>query len=251
MQNKHYGKTLDQDLVMDKRHWYFYKGKYVPGVTTVIGKISDKSALIRWAVNKGCDLLVDTLNNKEVINLGHIEMARSAHIKERDEAAKVGTTAHEWIEKHIKGEDVEMPEDDRAINAINAFLKWEDVNKVKYLGSEMRLYSLKRKVAGTADVLAKVNGKLTMIDNKTANGIYNDHRIQACAYADMWEEANNSKEQVKEVHIIRLGKEDGEFHHEEIIDLKLRKMYLDKFDIAVKSYYIDKGIKDYVKNDIR
>lgn len=245
MANKHYGKTIDKDLMMNDKHWYFYKGEYVPGVTTVIGKISDKTNLIYWAVNKACDFLLSAIEAGDVINNGHIEIARKAHTKAKEEAADIGKTAHDWIEQHIKGGSPEMPDDPRVLNAINAFLKWEDVNKVKYLGSEMKLYSLEKKVAGTADVLAKVNGKLTLIDNKTANGIYDDHKIQACAYADMYEEMNDDEKVIEEIHIIRLGKEDGNFHHEVIADQKLRGLYISKFELAVKNYYIDKALKDY------
>ena len=66
-----------------------------------------------------------------------------------------------------------MPKRREAQIAVNAFLDWEAANKVKFVSSERVVYSKKHDYIGKMDIEAKVNGKLSMIDIKTSNGLYN------------------------------------------------------------------------------
>lgn len=253
MPRVHYSVTLEKDLFFDeKRHRYYYKGEPVPGVTTVISSQSPQVWMKPWVAKMICNFLEEHLAPGVALTIQEknelITAARGAADRVSKEAADVGSMAHAWIEGHIKlklgqGEAIDLPDDPRAVNAINAFLAWESANSVKYLGSEMRLYSFKRRVAGTLDVLAEVNGKVAVIDNKTANGIYSEHFIQTTGYADILEEMWEPKDfKVEEAHVIRLGKEDGEFHHQIVPDGGLRDFFVQKFNMCAEGYYLDKEI---------
>ena len=224
----------------ESNHRYYYDGKPVPGVTTILGATIPKPQLIPWAVRMACEYLTKLIELGQTIDINHIEEARREHTRKKDEAADVGTLAHAWVENHIKGVDQEMPEDPRVLNGVNAFLKWEEERKPKYLHSELRLYSKKWKVAGTADIVAIVGDKIVLIDVKSGNGIYAEAYIQTSAYRAMLEEIDIKAESIE---IIRISKEDGEFQNI-LIEPDRIKLYEKRFDLCVKSYYLDKKLHE-------
>ena len=111
-------------------HIYYIDGKRNTGVTTLIG-IKDKSRpLIIWAIGLFRDYLYEKLS--EGINEGHIEEGAKLHSVQKKQAGTIGDMAHEWVEKYIKGEKPEMPDNDAAVIAVNAFLEWTKEHKVKF-----------------------------------------------------------------------------------------------------------------------
>ena len=88
-------------------HSYFFNGKRMTGVTTVLGVISKGDALINWAANMAVDyidnefkdereLLYDTPRWREIA-----EEARKAHTRKKDKAAQAGTDVHLWVSEWI------------------------------------------------------------------------------------------------------------------------------------------------------
>ena len=123
------------------------------------------------------------------------------------DAADIGTLAHGWIEAHINGKEVlmeTMPPQAQA--AIRGFVEWEATNKVKYLATEQTFYHCAMDYAGTADCVAEVNGELTMIDWKTAKGIYANYVIQDWLYA-LADESQHGDRLYRQVIIGRFGKD--------------------------------------------
>ena len=59
-----------------------------------------------------------------------------------------------------------------------------------------------------------MEGKLTLIDFKSSNAIYDEMRFQVAGYQIAYEE--ETKKDIKKKVIIRFGKEDGQF---EVFDL--------------------------------
>jgi hypothetical protein len=173
-------------------------GKRVPGVTTVTGRFKDGSALIRWAFNCGRDGIdID---------------------KARDDAGDVGHFAHALIEAAIHGEvyptsDTLTDEQCAAAGkALDAFLAWRDMNRVEILVTELPLVSDRFRFGGTLDALGTVDGELSLLDWKTGNRIYPEFIAQVAAYRQLWEE-HNPDQPIKSLHLLRVGKEHGDFHH--------------------------------------
>lgn len=184
-------------------HRYYVDGKPKTGVTTYLG-IKDKSRpLVIWATELYRDYLLEQLPNG--ISAEHIFEGCSLHEVRKKEAASIGTLVHDWIEKHIKGEEPDMPEEREVQIAVLAFLDWEEANKVKFLSSERVVYSKKHDYIGTMDIEAMVNGKLCLIDIKTSNGIYNDYAMQTAAYVKADEEESDRKYEGR--WLIRVAKE--------------------------------------------
>lgn len=125
-------------------------------------------------------------------------------------AADLGTRAHAWIENHITSKQTLMLDDDIK-PAVNAFLQWESEHKVKYVKSECMVYSKCYEYAGRFDVLAEVDGYLTLVDFKTSKAFYDTMGLQLSAYAHAYYELFYAQEgaSIEKLLILRLDKVTG------------------------------------------
>lgn len=103
-------------------------------------------------------------------------------------AADRGTNVHLLIERHLKGEDLQLH--NFSISDRNSFtalkLKLKSIDEV--LGQEVSLYSDVLEVAGRCDCIGTFKGIPSIIDYKTANRIksekeINDYKLQCAFYA--------------------------------------------------------------------
>jgi hypothetical protein len=151
-----------------------------------------------------------------------------------DEAASIGTIAHEMIECDLKGVMFNADKYDkelvlRAENAYLAWLEWKDFFEFSDTKSELSLVS-ELGYGGTIDI-ATVKKSRSIIDLKTSSGTYEDHLIQISAYGHLWNE-HYPNDPIKAYYILRLGKEDGSFHYHYYPDLENEwLMFLDLLDI--------------------
>lgn len=123
------------------------------------------------------------------------------------DAADIGTLVHGWVEAHINGREVTIESlPPQAQAAVNAFLEWEKLNSVEYLKTEETFYHCALDYAGTADCVARVNGELSMIDWKTAKGVYANYVIQDWLYA-LADESQHGDRLYRQVIIGRFGKD--------------------------------------------
>jgi genome maintenance exonuclease 1 len=126
------------------RHYVTPNGKY-PSVTTVLGKMLDKSGLDEWRERVG----------EEQANFtGRLAAAR-------------GTNIHTMCENYVRGEDVDvsMPFNSYLFNQVKKVLD-EHVDDI--VGCELTLVSDELKIAGSCDLIALYDGKLSIIDYKTS-----------------------------------------------------------------------------------
>lgn len=184
-------------------HIYVVDGKRKTGVTTYIGIMDKSRPLMIWATELARDFLLANLDRG--ITKEHILQSCVLHEEKKKEAADIGSLVHDWIEKYIKKENPELPEEKEAQIGINAFLDWVNDNKVKFLSSERVIYSKKHDYIGKMDIEAKVNGKLCLIDIKTSNGLYNTYSMQTAAYVKADEEESGRNYEGR--WLIRLAKE--------------------------------------------
>jgi hypothetical protein len=179
----------------------YYKttdGIRVPSVTTIIGTNLgwNKGALMGWV--------------KKMMREG------KDPDKVRDQAADIGTITHGMIEAHIKGESFPTEEYapvdvEKALSGYQAYLDWENQHNVDPVASELGLVSEKYRYGGTLDFIAYVDNIVSLVDFKTSNGLYVDHRIQLAAYLWLYEETHGGVQLFP--HLLQLDKNDGSFHH--------------------------------------
>ena len=171
---------------IDGFRFYDINGKNYPSITTVLG-IRKSEALKGWREKIG----------ESVANW---EMGR---------AARRGKSFHTLVEQYLKGETPSI----RDVLPLGLFklLKpyIDQIDNIHLL--EAIMYSKKLTVAGQVDCVAEYNGKLSVIDFKTANkerqeDWIDNYFLQTTAYAHMYEETFGTPiEQI----VILIASEDG------------------------------------------
>jgi len=171
---------------IDGFRFYDINGKNYPSVTTVLG-IRKKEGLQKWR---------DAIGE----NVANWEMGR---------AARRGKAFHTLVEQYLKGETPSI----RDVLPIGLFKLMkpyiDQIDNIHLL--EAIMYSPKLTIAGQVDCIAEYNGKLSVIDFKTANkerqeDWIDNYFLQTTAYAHMFEETFGKPiEQI----VILLASEDG------------------------------------------
>jgi hypothetical protein len=188
----------------------------------------DKPALVRWANNLG---------------LQGIDSSKYV-----DGLASIGTLTHYMIECRLTDKEPELGdytpnEVAAAKRCFQKFLDWEkskNLNHNDFVVSEGQLVSEKHRFGGTIDLCAMVAGVPTLIDIKTAKGIYGEHKTQvAGGYRLLCEEAGYG---VKNILILRVGREDSEGFEEVTVPIAESDLHVKRFLICRDLYEINKKI---------
>ena len=153
-------------------------GKRVPSVTTVLGVMA-KPQLVYWANKIG----LEGIKVNEYV----------------DDKAVIGTLAHYMAECDVNGvtpnyqSEVEYSDEqiEQAKVCFDKYLEWKSYqDEFEPMFSEIPLVSEEHQYSGTFDLIAKLNGKVTLIDFKTCSAIHDEALIQTVAYKEMIEENN-------------------------------------------------------------
>jgi len=111
-----------------------------------------------------------------------LDEAYKAHsVKLKDSASK-GTDLHAELEKWVKAQirNTSVQFDPKIL----PFVNWANDNVKKFIASEAHCYSERLWCGGITDAIAQMNdGKLAIIDFKSAKAVYISHLIQTAGYA--------------------------------------------------------------------
>ena len=206
---------------IDGFRFYDINGKNYPSITTVLG-IRKSEALKGWREKIG----------ESVANW---EMGR---------AARRGKSFHTLVEQYLKGETPSI----RDVLPLGLFklLKpyIDQIDNIHLL--EAIMYSPKLTVAGQVDCVAEYNGKLSVIDFKTANkerqeDWIDNYFLQTTAYAHMYEETFGTPiEQI----VILIASEDGSVQ----TFIKNKADYEEELGKSIQNFY--KYFEDLQKDKI-
>ena len=198
------------------------------GITTQLGVI-DKPALKFWAAKEEREWCVDASYwlysvSRDLTLMSRQDYAQTlrdrlgrgfAFHKSLKRSQDTGLTAHAACEHWARvqlGEAVGPGPpltDEAAQVAFMSFQDWAKEADLRPHAAETRLCSLQHKFAGTADLIATVNGHPTLIDFKTSKAIYTTHLLQCCAYHVAHEEMGRGK--LDGALVVRLPKDlDGD-----------------------------------------
>jgi len=209
---------------VDGFRFYDIDGKAYPSITTVLG-IQKKKQLQDW-------------RDKIGENVANWEMGR---------AARRGKATHLLIEQYIKG----LTPSERGVLPLGLFRLIkpyvDQIDNIHCL--ETIMYSKKLTIAGQVDCIAEYNGKLSVIDFKTANkerqeSWIENYFMQTSAYAQMYEELFGKEiEQI----VILLASEDGSVQN----FVKEKKDYMDPLKKSINDFYkyYEELNKDKIKQD--
>jgi genome maintenance exonuclease 1 len=209
---------------VDGFRFYDIDGKAYPSITTVLG-IQKKAQLQEW-------------RDKIGENVANWEMGR---------AARRGKATHLLIEQYIKG----LTPSERGVLPLGLFRLIkpyvDQIDNIHCL--ETIMYSKKLTIAGQVDCIAEYNGKLSVIDFKTANkerqeSWIENYFMQTSAYAQMYEELFGKEiEQI----VILLASEDGSVQS----FIKEKKDYMDPLKKSINDFYkyYEELNKDKIKQE--
>jgi len=149
--------TIEEFL---KREGYYIDGVWYPRVTAIC-QIKSKPALYYFYAKAP--------NYQEANRL-------------KQQAASEGTLVHSILENMITGKEFVVPPEYIGIKqAFDQFLQDHSFHsKREWL--ERRIKHPNHRYSGTFDILAEVDGELSIVDIKTAAAIYDDYRLQTAAY---------------------------------------------------------------------
>jgi len=209
---------------VDGFRFYDIDGKAYPSVTSVLG-IKKKAELQGWREKIGEDV-------------ANWEMGR---------AARRGKATHLLVEEYLKGKTPS----ERGVLPLGLFKLLrpyiDQIDNIHLL--ETIMYSPKLTIAGQVDCVAEYNGKLSVIDFKTANkerqeSWIDNYFLQTTAYAQMYEETfGKSIDQV----VILLASEDGSVQN----FIKEKKDYMQPLMKSIDEFYkyYSEQNKDKIKQD--
>ncbi|MBI2577699.1 MAG: PD-(D/E)XK nuclease family protein [Candidatus Wildermuthbacteria bacterium] len=159
-----------------KNHGYETAGFWLPRVTTITSIISKPNLIQYYARHR---------------NIFAAQRALAL-------AADWGTMVHEGIENVLRGESFVI--DPRISPSVSAFRVWMREHDIEVVGEhggiERRVTDLEHRYAGTIDIIAKVDGRVGVIDIKTGSGIWEEYYLQTAAYLHAYQEheENNLKD---------------------------------------------------------
>lgn len=210
------------------------------GVTTICHILDKSNVLLPWACKMMAQKLLATIpsiDGSVVLSydsfIERVNSAKSAHKDKLEDAGHVGHVAHAWIEQYIKAvlaknesriEELlaKLPDEERAKSSCIAALDWMFNHNVRWLGTECKIYSRNHCYAGTMDGRCLADScdnpeccpvpfkdSLTIADWKTSNYLYIEYVLQTAAYKHAYEEETG--EDIQDIWVIRLGKDDAEF----------------------------------------
>ena len=195
---------------IDGFRFYDIDGKAYPSITTVLG-IQKKEQLQDW-------------RNKIGEDVANWEMGR---------AARRGKATHLLVEEYLKGKTPS----ERGVLPLGLFKLLrpyiDQIDNIHML--ETIMYSPKLTIAGQVDCIAEYNGKLSVIDFKTANkerqeSWIDNYFLQTTAYAQMYEETYGKN--IDQI-VILLASEDGSVQN----FVKEKKDYMTPLMKSVDEFY--------------
>ena len=147
-----------------ERRWYSRgeSNNWKPSVTTVIGETCAKGKHFEeWLMKNGLNA-----------------------ITVRDESARKGTKVHEYIEMLLDDSEIKV-DDEFTQKSLMSFEKFYYEVKPDVVEKELFLYHKDIPWAGTPDIIANVNGRLSLVDIKTGD-YRKTHEIQQLMYKELW-----------------------------------------------------------------
>lgn len=165
-------------LLDSKQAEYTWDGHKYPRVTSILSCLA-KPALVPAAV-KATALHIESLVNAGA-DIDWIDVKRE-YRRQWDRKAGDGTAVHLAIDAAVSGQetDVELSPTQEAM--LRQFYRWQRAFAPDYLATEVAVFSAAHDYAGTADFIARIDGRTLLIDTKTGADLWPVMALQLAAY---------------------------------------------------------------------
>ncbi len=206
----------------------------IPRVTQILSEMLHEDTLLFWANSLG----FKRISYKQAI----------------EQAADIGTTVHNTAENILRNKNIEEYSgyyNNRELNnSIHSFLQWYEQVKDKIEVLSMEVSLVDNSFRGTYDLLARINGKIYLVDFKTSNHIGYRYMMQLAAYRYLIK--TNLNIDIEGCLILQLSKKSIKFK-EYVLDfsdpnhLKFINECQDAFFSLVHAYHYRKHIESRFK----
>lgn len=189
---KEVNRNITQVTIADER-WYVVRNQYIPSVTWICSYYPKGQAFWRWLASKGWD------------------EAQAIKVAAGDKGSKV----HKAIESLLDGKEVPMTalfvnpttekEEELTLEeyeCLMSFVEWWKACKPTCLGKELVVVNREYGYAGTVDLICEVGGERWVIDFKTGQNVWPEHRLQVSAYAHALRDAH---QRIDKLGILQIG----------------------------------------------
>lgn len=164
-----------------------------PGVTSVL-KMIPKEFLTNWAAKSVAEFAVANLQPVQaLVGAGESEaavaMLKGAPWRDTRASARLGDVVHDAFERMARGESgASVLADAEDVEALTPFVRYFeeflDEFQPEFLFMEETVWSDSHRYAGSFDSLARIQGEMVWLDNKTTrSGVHNEVGLQLSAYA--------------------------------------------------------------------
>lgn len=161
-----------KQITMPDSRYYLRNGEYYPSITYVLQYYPKGKHFEDWLKQVG--------NNADYIVR---------------KSADDGTKVHNMIESYLNGEELNFlslkgqPQYETDIwQMFLKFVEFWETFKPELIEAETHLFSDELKIAGTCDLICKINNQLWVIDYKTSNHLHTIYEFQLAAYDKCYEE---------------------------------------------------------------
>lgn len=241
-------KTAEKVSIEPFKQGYKLDGKYVPRVTTILSAAFAKPGLLVWARREALKLARKELESFVGQSIQMTPQFLDELIakcdrepdRQKDEAADIGTRAHQAINEIILGKEPKIDSD--ILPCVQGFLDWQKSTDIKLTAGELRVGSLAYGYAGTLDGIGSRGGDLILVDFKTSNSIRpQEYSAQVGAYVRAYEEIHHRG--IAEGWILRFSKTEPQagqpaFEARKIRDLGMAfRLFLNAKDIYDSAKY--------------
>lgn len=183
---------MTQPKIMTTRQagarWYVHPdtGDKVPGVTSVINMLP-KPYLAPWNAKMVAEEAVLNFDAVKVIkdNTGPdaaIDYLKGAARRYTKKAADIGSAAHAVFEQLALGHKVGAVTPEVA-PFVAQFRNYLDTVQPEYVMAEETVWSDQYGYGGSFDAIARIDGELCIVDNKTSKSAHAETALQLAAYA--------------------------------------------------------------------
>lgn len=186
-------------------------GELLPSVTNVIS-VLDKPALPRWSAKMVAETayrMRDSLAHMDEAEA--VDMLKASPWSKSKRAADRGTDIHAYLEARLNGVTPEelSPEAEQYRAAADLWLQQD----IEVLQTEQTMFAYT--YAGTCDLVARIDGRLTVADFKTGKAIYDEAALQlaalvGCQYDShgvplAWRDDDHEMTELPVLMVIRIG----------------------------------------------
>lgn len=148
--------------IRDKRFYYHVSGVWMKSVTSVTRCYPSGEGLLRWQCSHG---------------------SYEAMQQALQKAAYRGTDVHRAVEVLLRDKRLSKQGwSDEIWAHCMAFMNWYRDVQPEVIGTEKLVFDVRRRLAGTLDLLCRIDGKIVVCDLKSGSGVYDNMRLQVNEY---------------------------------------------------------------------